>query len=139
MTSRSTAPAYSLGDEVGSVEPGKCADLIVLDVDTPKFTPLINVPAHVVNNAAPTDVETVIVDGDVVVWDETVRTVDADAVQRRAEHAVDRFADETDWDLDIGGGEPPGTVDTVRDIPKRGPVQRLSRLAVQSVRDSVPF
>ncbi len=133
------ARALGLGDEIGSVEPGKRADLIVLDVDTPKFTPLTNVPAHVVNNAAPADVSTVIVDGDVVVRDGAVETMDADAVQQRVERAVDRFADETDWELDVGGGEPPGTVDTVRELPKRGPARLLSRLAVQSVRDSVPF
>ncbi|WP_268899209.1 hypothetical protein [Haloarcula salinisoli] len=31
----------------------ECADLIVLDVDKPKFSLLTNVPTHVVNNPDP--------------------------------------------------------------------------------------
>lgn len=45
--------ALGIGDEIGSIEQGKWAGLVLLDVDTPKFTPLTNVPAHVLNNAAP--------------------------------------------------------------------------------------
>ncbi|WP_436930616.1 amidohydrolase family protein [Halosimplex halobium] len=133
------ARALGVGDEIGSIEPGKRADIILLDVDKPKFTPLTNVPAHVVNNAAPGDVETVIVDGEVVMQDEVPETMEADAVQQRVKEAVERFADETGWELDIGGGEPPGSVETIRDLPKRGPARLLSRLALQSARDKFPF
>jgi len=130
------ARALGIGDEIGSLEAGKRADLILLDIEKPKFTPLTNIPAHIVNNAAPADVETVIVDGDVVMRDRNPVTMNVDEVRRQAEQAVDRFADETGWEMDIGGAEPPGTLDTVRDLPKRGPTRLLSRLAVQSVRDT---
>ncbi len=89
------ARALSIGDEIGSIEPDKRADLLVLNVDKPKFTPLTNIPAHVVNNAAPADVETVLVDGDVLMRDGGPTTMNVDAVQKRAEQAVERFADET--------------------------------------------
>lgn len=65
-----------------------------MDLDKPKFTPLTNVPAHVVNNATPANVETVIVDGDVVIRDGIPETMDVDADQWRAERTVCRFADE---------------------------------------------
>jgi 5-methylthioadenosine/S-adenosylhomocysteine deaminase len=130
------ARALGIGDEIGSLEAGKRADLILLDIEKPKFTPLTNIPAHIVNNAAPADVETVIVDGDVVMRDRNPVTMNVDEVRRQAEQAVDRFADETGWEMDIGGAEPPGTLDTVRDLPKRGPTRLLSRLALQSVRDT---
>lgn len=133
------ARALGIGDEVGSIEPGKRADIILLDVDKPKFTPLTNLPAHVVNNAAPADVETVLVDGEFVLRDGVVETMDADAVQERVERAVERFADETEWELNVGGGSPPGSLDTLRDLPKRGPARLLSRLAVQGIRDRFPF
>jgi 5-methylthioadenosine/S-adenosylhomocysteine deaminase len=133
------ARALGIGDEIGSIEPGKRADIILLDVDKPKFTPLTNVPAHVVNNAAPADVETVIVDGEFVLRDGVVETMDAEAVQERVERAVERFADETEWELDVGGGSPPGGIDTLRDLPKRGPARLLSRLAVQTIRDQSPL
>ncbi|WP_256299341.1 amidohydrolase family protein [Haloarchaeobius salinus] len=133
------ARALGIGDEIGSIEPEKRADFILLDVDKPKFTPLTNVPAHVVNNAAPADVETVIVDGEFVLRDGVVETMDAEAVQERVERAVERFADETEWELDVGGGSPPGGIDTLRDLPKRGPARLLSRLAVQTIRDQSPL
>ncbi|WP_415378927.1 amidohydrolase family protein [Halosimplex sp. TS25] len=133
------ARALGVGHEIGSIEPGKHADLIVLDVDKPKFTPLTNVPAHVVNNAAPADVETVFVDGDVVMRDGVPTTVNVSAVQERAEQAVERFSDETGWEIHIGGAELPDAVETLRNIPKRGPSRLVSRLAVQSARDKFPF
>lgn len=92
-----------------------------------------------VNNATLADVETVIVDGDVVVRDGIPETMDVESGQRRAERAVCRFVDETDWELNLGGGEPPGAVETIRGLPKRGPARLLSWLAVQSARDKFPF
>ncbi|WP_135823661.1 amidohydrolase family protein [Halorussus ruber] len=133
------AEALGVGDEIGSLESDKRADVILLDVEKPKFTPLTNIPAQVANNAAPADVETVIVDGDVLMKDGEIETMDADAVRERVEIAVDRFASETDWELGIGGSEPPGRVDVARDLPKRGPAQLLGRLAFQSLKDKYPF
>jgi 5-methylthioadenosine/S-adenosylhomocysteine deaminase len=111
----------------------------VLDVDKPKFTPLTNVPARVVNSAAPADVETVVVDGDVLLDGGEVLTIDPEAVTERVETAVDRFETATDWDLGLGGSDPPGSVRIARDIPKRGPAQLLGRIAVQSAQDALPF
>ena len=139
MLTAEGAAALGVGDEIGSLEPGKRADVILLDVDKPKFTPLTNVPAQVVNNAAPADVETVIVDGDVLMADDEVETMDPDAVRDRVETAIDRFESETDWVLGIGGSEPPSVTDVARDVPKRGPAQLFGRLAYQSVRDRFPF
>ncbi|WP_115864416.1 amidohydrolase family protein [Halorussus litoreus] len=133
------AEALGVGDEIGSIESGKRADVILLDVEKPKFTPLTNIPAHVANNAAPSDVETVIVDGDVLMEDGEIETMDADDVRERAESAVDRFASETDWEVGIGGSEPPSNIDVARDLPKRGPAQLLGRLAFQSVKDKYLF
>uniref|UniRef100_UPI0012E06551 amidohydrolase family protein n=1 Tax=Halobellus rufus TaxID=1448860 RepID=UPI0012E06551 len=131
------AEALGVGDEIGSLETGKRADAIVLDVEKPKFTPLTNVPAQVVNNAAPADVETVIVNGDVVMRDSGVKTMDVDAVSERVETAVKRFESETDWEIGIGGSDPPGKLATARDLPKRGPAQILGRLGFQSVKDQL--
>jgi 5-methylthioadenosine/S-adenosylhomocysteine deaminase len=133
------AKALGIGDEIGSLEPGKRADIILLNVDKPKFTPLTNIPAQVANNATSADVETVIVDGDVLMADGDVKTMNTDAIQERVEAAVERFESETDWELDGGGSEPPNSMDIARDLPKRGPAQLLGRLAFQSARDRLPF
>jgi cytosine/adenosine deaminase-related metal-dependent hydrolase len=131
------ARALGIGDEIGSLEPGKRADVLVLDVDKPKFVPLTNAPAHVVNNATPADVETVFVDGQPLLWEGEVQTMDPDRVQRRVEAAVERFQEETSWDLGPGGGDPPGSLDLARDLPKRGPTHLIGRLAVQSAKDAL--
>ena len=133
------ARTLGVGDEIGSLEPGKRADVILLDVDKPKFTPVTNIPAQVANNAAPADVETVIVDGNVLMEEGEIKTMDADNVRERAESAVDRFASETDWEIGVGGSQPPSKMDVVRDLPKRGPAQLLGRLAFQSVKDTFSF
>jgi|GEM_PF-100779 len=133
------AAALGIDDEIGSLEPGKRADVVLLDVDKPKFTPLTNVPAQVTNNAAPADVETVIVDGDVLMDSGDVKTMDPSAVRDRVETAVDRFESATDWDFGIGGSEPPSKMDIARDLPKRGPAQLFGRLAFQSIRDRLSF
>lgn len=133
------AGALGIDDEIGSIEPGKRADLLILDVSTPKFTPLTNAAAHVVNNATPADVETVLVDGEVVLSDGTAVRMDAEAIQQRVEEALDRFTEETGWNLHLGGADPPGAVETVQALPKRSLSRLLARLAVQSARDRIPL
>ncbi|KPN31088.1 N-ethylammeline chlorohydrolase [Halolamina pelagica] len=135
MLTTEGARTLGIGDETGSIEPGKRADLVLLDVDTPKFTPLTNVPAQVVNNASAADVATVIVDGEFVLHDGEVLTMDAEAVRERATDAVDRFAAESGWEIGLGGADPPGARELFSDLPKRGPARLLSRLALQSLRE----
>jgi len=76
MCTIDAAHALGLGDEIGSIEPGKRADLILIDTHVPHLSPLI-MPVHqVVHFASGADVSTVIVDGHVVMRDRKVRTID---------------------------------------------------------------
>jgi 5-methylthioadenosine/S-adenosylhomocysteine deaminase len=61
------AQALGLGDLVGSVEVGKRADLVVLDLERPHLTPVHDVHALLVFAAGRSDVTDVLVDGEVVV------------------------------------------------------------------------
>ncbi|MGL4743324.1 MAG: amidohydrolase family protein, partial [Dermatophilaceae bacterium] len=61
------ANALGMGDLVGSVEVGKRADLLLLDLDRPHLTPVHDVPALLVFAAGRGDVRDVLVDGEVVV------------------------------------------------------------------------
>jgi 5-methylthioadenosine/S-adenosylhomocysteine deaminase len=61
------AHALGLGDLVGSVEVGKRADLVVLDLERPHLTPVHDVHALLVFAAGRADVTDVLVDGEVVV------------------------------------------------------------------------
>ena len=139
MLTIESARALGVGDEIGSLEPGKRADLIVLNWDVPKFTPSTNVSGQLVGNAAPADVETVVVDGSILLDHGEYRTVEPSAVKARVRDALERFETESDWTFSLAGSDSPGTLDVAKRLPKRGPVHMLSRIAVQSAKDSLPF
>jgi cytosine/adenosine deaminase-related metal-dependent hydrolase len=61
------AQALGVGDELGSIEPGKRADLVLFDTHRPEWQALINPINNLVYNADGRSVHTVIVDGRVVV------------------------------------------------------------------------
>jgi 5-methylthioadenosine/S-adenosylhomocysteine deaminase len=76
------ARAMGLGDRIGSLAMGKCADILIVNPDSP--TPMT--PSSVLSWYTMTfqgrDVETVIVDGKVVVKDRRMVTVDEAEVRR---------------------------------------------------------
>ncbi len=69
MATIDAAHALGLGDEIGSLEVGKRADLILINLDRPHLTPQTNVPRQLVFFANGADVATVIVDGRTVLED----------------------------------------------------------------------
>ncbi len=58
------AKALGLDHEIGSLEPGKAADLILVDTDKPHMTPLFDVCSALVYAARASDVSMVMVDGE---------------------------------------------------------------------------
>lgn len=91
MATIDAARALGLADEVGSLEAGKRADVILVDLFKPHLMPL-NMPVHRVTafaNAA--DVDTTIVDGRVLMQGRRVVTVDEGEVMERAQLACDRM------------------------------------------------
>ena len=61
------AQALGVGDQLGSIEPGKRADLVLFDTQRPEWQALFNPVNNLVYNADGRSVHTVIVDGRVVV------------------------------------------------------------------------
>ena len=60
------ARASHLDDDTGSLTVGKRADVIVVDAQRPHMQPLNEPVTTLVMNAGPSDVETVVVDGEIV-------------------------------------------------------------------------
>jgi len=69
MATVDAARAIGREDELGSIESGKRADLVVLDCDAPHLTPRGDVPSLVVYRATGAEISTVLCDGEVVVDD----------------------------------------------------------------------
>ena len=95
------ARALGIDDRVGSLEVGKRADVIVLDLEHPSTAPTVTEPLHtavanVVYGANAGLLETAIVDGEVVLEDGAVTTADAEGILEEASERAERlFADAT--------------------------------------------
>ena len=75
------ANAIGLGDEIGSVETGKRADLILVSLAKLELTPRpVDIVSGIVYAAQPSDVRTVIIDGQLVKSDGRLLTLDEQRV-----------------------------------------------------------
>ena len=88
----------ALGHDAGIVAEGRKADLIVIDMHDPVFTPLVHgnrnqLYSHLAFAASGTAVRTVIIDGHVVMEDRRIDTVDIDEVMAKATEAFVRVLD----------------------------------------------
>jgi 5-methylthioadenosine/S-adenosylhomocysteine deaminase len=78
------ARVLGLGDVVGSIEKGKKADVIVVDTHKPHLTPLYNPFSHLVYAAGPDDVSFTIIDGQVVMENRVLQTLDVENILEKA-------------------------------------------------------
>ncbi len=85
--------AAALGrDDLGSVETGRKADLVLIKNDhSPVSFPMLNPYGHVAFQAQRGDVHTVLVDGRVVKYRHRLVGVDLDAIRREVESTVDHL------------------------------------------------
>jgi 5-methylthioadenosine/S-adenosylhomocysteine deaminase len=85
MATRHGAAALRLEREIGSLEVGKRADLVLYDLDTPEWRPLLNPLNNLVYAATGSSVRTVLIDGRVVLEDGRLTTLDETALYERVE------------------------------------------------------
>lgn len=69
---------------IGSLEPGKKADLIVLDLNQPHLTPIYHPVSHLVYAARGSDVIHSVINGRLVMRDRQLLTLDQVAILQRA-------------------------------------------------------
>jgi len=94
MATRNGAALYGVQSQIGSIEPGKRADLILIRpsiLPTPLTTS--SVVAHLINTVDGDDVETVIVDGKLIVKDKKLLTFDENKAQHIAQTAAAKLWD----------------------------------------------
>jgi 5-methylthioadenosine/S-adenosylhomocysteine deaminase len=84
MACRGGSMAYGQPDQIGSIELGKKADIVLVDLDTPLATPVHRVPSALVYSAGVRDVDTVIVDGKTLMRHKEITVLDEKALLAHA-------------------------------------------------------
>jgi len=76
--------ARAAGIDAGTIDPGKLADLAIIDLDQPHLIPLHDVINTLVYCAKSSDVETTIIDGQLVMRDREILTLDEEKTRHEA-------------------------------------------------------
>lgn len=76
--------ALQWDDEIGSLEVGKKADLILLDIDKPHIYPIHNIISALAYSVQASDVDTVIVDGKIIMEKRELKTLDVEKIMYKA-------------------------------------------------------
>jgi cytosine/adenosine deaminase-related metal-dependent hydrolase len=107
MATIAGAAANRLLDKVGTLTPGKEADIIVLQARSLSTWPMNNVPGTIVTMMNPTHVRDVLIAGRVVVWKGALVGWDIDRLLRQVEESRDRVLARLNAPAKIGA-LPPG-------------------------------
>jgi len=88
------AQVFGLENELGSIVEGKRASLVLIDLNRPHLTPLHrldegNVLQLITSSARASDVDTVIVDGKIIVEGGVLRTIDEEALMAKCQELAD--------------------------------------------------
>lgn len=87
------ARALGLGNETGSIEEGKRADLTLINLNRLHTTPAPDLISTIVYSATPAEVETVVIDGQVVMRDRIFTTLDEQEVIQQAREEAARITE----------------------------------------------
>jgi 5-methylthioadenosine/S-adenosylhomocysteine deaminase len=87
------ARALGLDRAIGSLEPGKQADIIILNTRAPHLTPMHHPASAIVYAAKGSDVQTVMLAGQLLVENRTVPSMDVEAIMDQADRISRALAD----------------------------------------------
>ncbi|MFF0734763.1 amidohydrolase [Streptomyces chartreusis] len=77
-----SARAVGLGDRIGTLAPGRRADIVLVDLSGPHTQPVHDLAATLVHSARSSDVRTTVVDGRILMRDRELLTIDVPQVVR---------------------------------------------------------
>jgi 5-methylthioadenosine/S-adenosylhomocysteine deaminase len=91
MACRGGAAAFGQAELIGSLGVGKKADVVLVDLDTPRAMPVHHPQSALVYNASAGEVDTVIVDGQILMRNREILCVDEKALLAEARVACSRL------------------------------------------------
>ena len=94
MATLGGAKVLGLERQIGTLEPGKRADLILIDLRKPHLTPNHNTAANILYSARGSDVDTVIVDGKILMEGRQVKTLSEEEVVEKARDTAHKIVQE---------------------------------------------
>jgi 5-methylthioadenosine/S-adenosylhomocysteine deaminase len=91
MATKDGARALFLEEKLGTLQPGALADLILLDYEKPYYHPRHNPLAHIVYAGQAGDVTDVIVNGQILMENRTVKTLDEERIYHEVKRVCERL------------------------------------------------
>lgn len=85
MATINGAKALGIENHIGTIEEGKKADMILIDMKKPHLYPKHNMISSMVYSASAADVDTVIVDGEILMENREIKTIDVEKVMYNAD------------------------------------------------------
>ena len=84
MATRNGAEILGLGDKTGSLKTGKRADLVIANLVQPHLAPLYDIYSHITYCLRPSDIETVMVNGKILIDNGKPTTLDEPEIMLKA-------------------------------------------------------
>ncbi len=101
MATRNGARAMGKLSQLGSLEPNKKADIVIVSLKKPSVTPISNPLSLLVYSASGEDVRDVMIDGRFIVRNRQALTLDEEQVLRNANKHLERIVAKVDVKLDL--------------------------------------
>jgi cytosine/adenosine deaminase-related metal-dependent hydrolase len=99
MVTINGAKVLGLQDQIGSLETGKKADLIMVNMHKPHLTPTFNPVSHLFYAAEGSDVETTIIDGKIIMENRIVKTLNEEKIIRDANEHASKLLERAEIDI----------------------------------------
>lgn len=92
LATQGSAAVVGLADKIGQLIPGYLADLILIDLSGAHYQPLHSLTTSLVYNTRASDVQTVIVNGNIIMRDRQILTLDKAEIIRQVNQSMSRLA-----------------------------------------------
>jgi cytosine/adenosine deaminase-related metal-dependent hydrolase len=99
MATLGGAVAMGFADKVGSLEAGKLADVIIIDLHELGLTPAVNPVSNLVYSGSGQSVDTNIVNGKVLMRSKQLLTLNVDEIMEKAKSHITKLLERADVDI----------------------------------------